>query len=102
MLVYEPQQDGSLELVAVENLVFADAWHKASDDQPPKFHGQTWQLLRDDPSTKDDEAHGWEPHYEQHLWVFRGNPIGAYSPFNPNVTCAHHKAAGPVQPAMTH
>lgn len=102
MLVYEPQQDGSLELVAVENLVFADAWHKASDDQPPKFHGQTWPLLRDDPSTKVDEAHGWEPHYEQHLWVFRANPIGAYSPFNPNVTCAHHKAAGPVQPAMTH
>lgn len=26
VLVYEPQADGSLELVAVENLVFAEAW----------------------------------------------------------------------------
>ena len=91
MLVYEPQADGSLVLVAVENLVFADAWHKKSGDEPPKFHGQTWPLLKDDPATKIDESHGWEPHYEQHLWVFRDNPNGAYSPFNPNVTCAHHK-----------
>ena len=34
---------------------------------------------------------GWEPHYEQHLWVFRQNPNGAYSPFNPTVSCKHHK-----------
>ena len=60
---------------------------------PPTFHGRDWPLLRDDPATKVDEAHGWEPHYEQHLWVFRDNPNGAYSPFNPNVTCRHHEAA---------
>lgn len=95
MLVYEPQADGSLELVAVENLVFAEAWHGSRKD-PPKFQGQTWPLLKDDPATKVDEAHGWEPHYEQHLWVFRDNPNGAYSPFNPSVTCAHHKRPAPA------
>ena len=42
MLVYEPQPDGSLELVAVENLVFASAWHDtAGHKEPPKFHGRT-------------------------------------------------------------
>lgn len=41
MLVYEPQPDGSLELVAVENLVFAGAWHEKSNS-PPMFHGRTW------------------------------------------------------------
>jgi hypothetical protein len=92
MLVYEPQPDGSLELIAVENLVFASAWHQtAGNKEPPKFHGRTYPLLKDDPATKVDEAHGWEPHYEQHLWVLRDNPNGAYSPFNPNVTCRHHK-----------
>jgi hypothetical protein len=90
MLVYEPQPDGSLQLVAVENLVFASAWHARSKG-PPTFHGRTYPLLKDDPKTKVDEAHGWEPHYEQHLWVFRDNPNGVYSPFNPNVTCRHHK-----------
>ena len=102
MLVYEPQADGSLELVAVENLVFADAWHKVRGDQPPRFHGRAWPLLRDDPATTVDEAHGWEPHYEQHLWVFRDNPNGAYSPFNPKVTCAHHKASAPTPSSVTH
>lgn len=90
MLVYEPQRDGSLQLVAVENLVFASAWH-ARSKEPPKFHGRTYPLLKDDSSTKVDESHGWEPHYEQHLWVFRDNPNGAYSPFNPKVTCGYHK-----------
>ena len=90
LLVYEPQPDGSLQLVAVENLVFESAWHQKSK-APPTFHGRTWPRLRDDPRTKLDEAHGWEPHYEQHLWVFRDNPNGAYSPFNPRVTCDHHK-----------
>jgi len=90
MLVYEPQPDGSLQLVAVENLVFAAAWHEANKE-PPTFHGRTWPLLKDNPRTKVDEAHGWEPHYEQHLWVFRDNPNGAYSPFSPNVTCKYHR-----------
>ena len=102
MLVYEPQPSGSLELVAVENLVFASAWHEtAGNKEPPKFHGRTYPLLRDDPATKVDEAHGWEPHYEQHLWVFRDNPNGAYSPFNPNVTCRHHKPSSPAAPKQS-
>ena len=100
MLVYEPQADGSLELVAVENLVFASAWHgTAGHKQPPRFHGRAYPLLKDDPATQIDEAHGWEPHYEQHLWVLRDNPNGAYLPFNPKVTCEHQK---PPAPAARH
>ena len=102
ILVYEPQPDGSLELVAVENLVFASAWHQTAGKDPPKFHGRTFPLLKDDPATKVDEAHGWEPHYEQHLWVLRDNPNGAYSPFNPRVTCRHHKPPAPAPHAGGH
>lgn len=99
MLVYEPQPDGLLQLVAVENLVFAAAWH-AKSKGPPTFHGRDYPLLKDDPATQVDEAHGWEPHYEQHLWVMRDNPNGAYSPFNPKVTCQHHKAPAPAAHQM--
>ena len=98
MLVYEPQPDGSLELVAVENLVFAEAWQAAGKMAPPSFRGEPYVLLKDKPETKVDEAHGWEPHYELHLWVFRDNPNGMYSEFNPRVTCRHHKP--PAQMAM--
>lgn len=93
MLVYEPQADGSLELVAVENLVFKQAWEAAGNRQPPSFRGTPYLLLADKPGTALDEAHNYEPHYELHAWVFRDNPLGTFSPFNPNVTCRHHEPA---------
>ena len=105
MLVYEPQPDGSMELVAVENLVFESAWHSTAGGKPPAFHGRPYELLKDDPATALDEAHNYEPHYERHVWVFRDNPSGMFDPFNPAVTCRHHQGPkgpmehGPAAPA---
>src|SRR5690606_33925572 len=62
ILIYEPQADGSLELVAVENLVFKSAWHEAGNDWPPSFRGVQYDRMEDDPSTPADEAHMFEPH----------------------------------------
>ena len=87
ILIYEPQTDGSLELVAVENLVFESAWRAAGNTEPPSFHGRPYERMADDPSTEIDEAHMFEPHYDRHVWVFRDNPNGVFAPFNPNVTC---------------
>ncbi len=91
ILIYEPQADGSLRLVAVENLVFQKAWREAGNTAPPKFHGVEWDRMQDDPSTKTDEAHMFEPHFDRHVWLYRDNPNGIFAPFNPNVTCKHHK-----------
>ena len=89
VLIYEPQADGSVELVAVENLVFQKAWADAGSTAPPTFHSVTYKAMQDDPATPADEAHGFEPHYEHHAWIFRDNPAGVFEPFNPNVTCEH-------------
>ena len=97
ILTYEPQADGSLELVAVENLVFARAWHAAGHDTPPSFHGVAYDTMVDDPATAVDEAHMFEPHYDRHVWIYRTNPNGVFAMFNPNVTCQHHRGAGPHQ-----
>lgn len=102
MLVYEPQADGSLQLVAVENLVFASAWRAAGKNGPPTFHGHTYVLLADKPETKVDEAHGWEPHYELHAWVFRPNPNGMYAEFSPLVTCKDNKMPAGQSAQMSH
>lgn len=91
ILLYEPQADGSLELVGVENLVFQEAWLAAGNTEPPTFAGRVWDTMADDPATAADEAHMFEPHYDQHVW-FRENPAGNLMPFNPNVTCTHHKS----------
>ncbi|MYM54380.1 hypothetical protein [Thalassovita mangrovi] len=91
ILIYEPQADGSLEFVAVENLVFEKAWNDAGMTAQPVLNGRSWDHMADDPATPGDEAHGFMPHYDQHVWLFRDNPMGELMPFNPNVTCDHHK-----------
>jgi hypothetical protein len=90
ILIYEPQADGSLELVAVENLVFADAW-MAGHEEPPSFHGVPYNDMADDPATPLDEAHMFEPHFDRHVWIYRDNPTGVFTPFNPAVSCANHR-----------
>ena len=89
VLIYEPQADGSLELVAVENLVFIAAWEAAGNAGPPVFHGVPWDRMEDDPATPVDEAHMFTPHYDRHVWIFRDNPSGVFAQFNPAVTCSH-------------
>lgn len=93
ILIYEPQADGSLELVAVENLVFKAAWRANGHSEPPTFHGVPWDSMEDDPTTAIDEAHVFEPHFDRHVWIYRENPNGVFTPFNPAVSCANHKGA---------
>ncbi|WP_242500832.1 hypothetical protein [Tropicimonas sp. IMCC6043] len=90
ILLYEPQADGSLELVGVENLVFEAAWLADGHDGPPVLNNREWDHMSDDPNTSGDEAHGFMPHFDQHVWLFRENPSGDLMPFNPMVTCENH------------
>lgn len=91
ILIYEPQADGSMALVAVENLVFAKSWKAAGKSVPPTFHGVPYDTMVDDPATRTDEAHMFAPHFDRHVWIYRDNPNGVFTPFNPSVTCKHHK-----------
>jgi hypothetical protein len=93
ILIYEPQANGSMELVAVENLVFTAAWKGAGHSQPPTFQGVTYDTMADDPNTSIDEAHMFAPHYDRHVWIYRENPNGVFAPFNPKVSCANHRGA---------
>jgi hypothetical protein len=93
ILIYEPQADGSLKLVAVENLVFAKSWHASGNVGRPSFHGVEYDSMKDDPATAIDEAHMFEPHYDRHVWLYRENPNGMFAQFNPKVSCAAHVAA---------
>jgi hypothetical protein len=91
ILIYEPREDGRLELVAVENLVFKKAWEAAGNKGRPSFHGVEYDYMFDDPRTAIDEAHMFEPHYDRHVWLYRENKAGMFAQFNPTVTCRFHK-----------
>ena len=100
ILIYEPQADGSLKLVAVENLVFRKSWHEAGNERPPSFHGVEYDNMWDDPATEIDEAHMFEPHYELHVWLYEPNPAGIFSPYNPRVGCDYHDGPRTMAEAM--
>lgn len=71
-LIYEPERDGSMRLVAVEYIVFAP-----QSDPPPVLF--------------DQEFH-WNNRFQiwaLHAWVWRGNPHGVFADYNPNVSCRH-------------
>jgi hypothetical protein len=87
VLVYEPSADGGYTLVALEYMVFQDAWTAAGNSGAPTLGGETFTLMSDDPATELDEAHGFAPHYELHVWTHRENPAGLFAEWNPNVTC---------------
>jgi hypothetical protein len=89
VLVYEPQADGSEQLVAVEYLVFQEPWSSAGNEGLPSFFGTEFVPMVDDPATEMDEAHGLASHYELHVWVPRSNDSGMFAEFNPAVSCAH-------------
>jgi hypothetical protein len=89
VLLYEPQADGSMRLVGIENLVWAQPWQAAGNAGAPEFMGEEYVYMIDDPATEADEAHGFEPHYELHVWIHQENPRGVFAPFNPAVTCDH-------------
>lgn len=91
VLIYEPQADGSMELVAIENLIFIKAWEAAGNQAPPSYAGRPFDKMVDDPATPIDEAHMFEPHYDLHIWLYRENPNGMFAQFNPNVSCAYGK-----------
>lgn len=79
-LVYEPQADGSLELVAAELIVFQEAWDEAND-HPPVVAGHHFHLVTV-PNRYDLPAF-----YQLHVWAGRDNPSGDFNDWNPKVSC---------------
>jgi hypothetical protein len=80
VLVYEPRQNGGYKLVAVEYVVFKDAWDAANAD-PPRLFGQTLSTVG------APNRYGLPPFYEIHAWIWHPNPSGMFNDWNPLVTC---------------
>jgi hypothetical protein len=69
ILIYAPQPDGRVKLVAVEY----------ASETPADLFGRDF-----DPPTHD------APFYSQHTWVWKKNPAGVLNPTNPRVVCDGH------------
>ncbi len=78
ILLYEPQPNGRLRLVALEYAVPFSAWPGDPDvDDPPQLFGRDMNRA---------DARG---QWELHVWLWKHNPSGLFEDWNPMVTCEH-------------
>jgi hypothetical protein len=80
VLVYEPRKHGKRKLVALEYVVFKDAWDAKHSDVPSLF-GQRFELM------PEGNRYGLPPFYELHVWAWKHNPHGMFDDWNPRVSC---------------
>lgn len=71
-VMYEPQPDGSMELVAVEYI---------TPKGPAELGGHLFSF------TNAPNRYGLPAFYELHVWAWRANPTGAFADMNPDVSC---------------
>ena len=84
VLVYEPQKNGKMKLVAVEFVVVAGLWD-AAHDEAPMLGTQGFDDYRNQPASNYGGV--GMPNYQLHAWIWQHNPLGIHAPFNPTVTC---------------
>lgn len=81
VLVYEPRRDGGYQLVAVEYVVLKEDWHKANGSKAPRLFGRKLTLV------PAGNRYGLPDFYEIHAWLWKPNPRGMFSDWNPKVSC---------------
>ena len=72
ILLYAPQPDGKLKLVAVEYIIPLSAWQQ---EQPPRIFGQSLK--------RSEELKLWY----LHVWAWERNTQGLFADWNPAVKC---------------
>lgn len=87
LLVYEPLPYGKVRLVAVDYLVFKDAWD-AANTATPQLMGQLFHLF-DSPN-----RYGLPSFYTLHVWAWKHNPSGTFANWNPDVACDAYNDKG--------
>lgn len=84
LLLFEPEQNGRLRLVAAEYIIPYTFVPRSA--APPVLFGQEFQQV--------DAFQLWG----LHVWAWKNNPSGLFAPWNPVVTCANATA----QVSMSH
>jgi hypothetical protein len=93
-LVYAPDRHGKLHLAALEYVVIKAEWD-AKQPQPPNLgmgdaprtttppvlFGQVFNF------TDAPNRYGLPPFYSLHAWIWKENPAGTFSMWNPSVHC---------------
>lgn len=81
LLIYEPQKNGTMKLVALEYVVLAQAWADAGHTEAPSLFGRTFRLV------PEGNRYGLPDFFELHAWAWDHNKSGDFADYNPGVSC---------------
>ena len=95
VLVYAPDANGKLKLVALEYVIFQDAWfaHHPANSMPELF-GQMFM------ATGSPNRYEIPAFFALHVWLYKSNPGGMFENFNPTVSCDGAAAAAGARTAI--
>src|SRR5262245_59245194 len=90
-VIYEPQSDGSLQLIGADYLVLAEAWN-AKNAGPPELMGQLLHLF------EAPNRFGLPAFYTLHVWAWKPRPTGPFVNWHANVPCDAYSGQHPWSP----
>jgi hypothetical protein len=88
IVIYEPRQDGSLQLIGADYLVLAEAWH-AQHDSPPELMGQLFHRF------EAPNRFGLPAFYTLHVWAWKPSPTGTFVNWHADVSCDAYSGYNP-------
>jgi hypothetical protein len=80
IVIYEPQQNGSLKLIGADYLVLAEAWDE-KNESPPELMGQLFHLF------EAPNRFGLPAFHTLHVWAWKHSPTGTSVNWHANVSC---------------
>ena len=80
LLVFAPDPNGQLRLVALEYLALKASWD-ANHSGPPSLFDQPFNV------TLAGNRYGLPDFYSLHAWIWDPNPTDIFAPYNPRVSC---------------
>jgi hypothetical protein len=89
-LVYERTPEGQLQLAAVEYVVLQAGWD-VTHGAPPSLFGEQFML------TPADNRYGLPAFYSLHAWIWKENPTGMFSMWNPSASCTSNDRTADTQ-----
>ena len=81
VLVFGPDDNGKLKLVALEYVVFQEPWIAEHGSLVPSLFGQPLRVVAA-PNRYEVPAF-----FQIHAWLWESNPAGTFADFNPVVSC---------------
>jgi hypothetical protein len=92
LLLYEPQPDGTRRLIAVEYfapvIVNGAPWFGPGPPPNGQYNAAPVLFGRAFNGPMPGHNPGMPWHYDLHVWLWRNNPAGMFTPFNPKVSCS--------------